>query len=205
MRSSSRLSLTKRLSKCSCRERIEDCRIELMHQSQEGFLLLYIGIAACRRLCPACINDGNDNKPGELKFPDTISGLDKLLRTIDGRRAKAVLENTGSLWLRLYLGLEEAGVDVILSNLSKTKAIAEARLKNDRVDASTLADLLRAGLVAPCYVPPSEMKGARNIIRLRMNLVRDRTRVKNRIRSLLHRYELKGFGGSCQFGKTGML
>jgi len=167
--------------------------------------LLYIGIDVHKKSCNACIKDGNGSRLGELKFPNNISGLDKLLKAIDGRRAKAVLESTGNLWLRLYLGLEEAGVEVILSNPSKTKAIAEARLKNDKVDASTLADLLRAGLVSPCYVPPSEMRDARNIIRLRMNLVKDRTRVKNRMHSLLHKYELKGFGGSDQFGKTGML
>jgi len=78
--------------------------------------------------------------------------------------------------LRLYPTLKKAGVGVVLSNPSKTKAIAEARLKNNRVDASTLADLLTAGLVSSCYVPPSVVRDARNIIRLRMNLVKDGTR-----------------------------
>jgi transposase len=105
---------------------MEDCRIELMHRSQEGILLLYIGIDVHKKSCHACIMDGNGSKLGELKFPNNISGLDKLLKAIDGRRAKAVLESTGNLWLKLYLGLEEAGVEVILSNPSKTKAIAVA-------------------------------------------------------------------------------
>ncbi len=167
--------------------------------------MLYIGIDVHKKSCHACIKDGNGRDLVELKFPNNTSGLDKLLKVIDGRPAKAVLESTGNLWLRLYLSLEEAGVEVILSNPSKTKAIAEARLKNDRVDASTLADLLRAGLVSPCYVPPLEVREARNIIRLRMNLVKDRTRVKNRLQSLLHKYDLTGFEGSDQFGKAGMV
>ncbi len=145
-----------------------------------------------------------ENSLRELRFPNNTSGFDKLFKAIDGRLAKAVLESTGNLWLKLYVSLEEAGVEVVLSNPSKTKAIA-AKLKNDRVDASTLADLLTAGLVSSCYVPPSEVRDARNIIRLRMNLVKDRTRVKNRIQSLLHKYELDGFRGSDQFRKAGML
>ncbi len=106
--------------------------------------------------------------------------------------------------MRLYLSLEEAGIEVILANPKKTKAIAEARLKNDKVDASTLADLLRANLVAPCYVPPEKIRELRSLIRHRMNLVRDRTMVKNRIHSLLDKYELEGFSGTDLFGKAGM-
>ena len=75
-------------------------------------------------------------------------------------------------------------MEVVLANPKKTRAIAEARLKNDKVDARTLADLLRADLVAPSYVPPKEIRELRNLIRHRMNLVRDRTRLKNRVHAL---------------------
>jgi hypothetical protein len=40
-----------------------------------------------------------------------------------------------------------------LSNPSRTKAIAEARTKMDKLDAKTLAYLLRRNLVAQSYVP----------------------------------------------------
>jgi transposase len=115
-----------------------------------------------------------------------------------------VIESTSNLWLRVYLNLEEAGVEVLLANPKKTKAIAEARLKSDKMDAATLADLLRANLVAPCYVPPAEVRELRSLIRHRMSLVRDRTRIKNRVHSLLDKYELEGFSGTDLFGKTGM-
>ena len=104
------------------------------------------------------------------------------------------------MWLRLYQGLEEAGVDVVLANPKKTKAIAEAKLKNDKVDARALADLLRANLIAPCYVPLEPIKELRGLVRHRINLTRDMTRVKNRI---LDRYKLE-FKGTDMFGKAGM-
>jgi transposase len=163
----------------------------------------YIGIDVHKKLCYACIKDRDGNVLGELTFPNRSYGIDMLLEAIEGREAKAAIESTSNLWLRVYVTLEEAGVEVLLANPKKTKAIAEAKLKNDKVDARMLADLLRADLIAPCYVPPREVRELRCLVRHRMNLVRDRTRVKNRIHALLDKYEL-GFQGSDLFGKTGV-
>lgn len=164
----------------------------------------YIGVDVHKKLCRACIKDRDGRVHGELTFPNKGHGIEMLLEAIEGKKAKAVIESTGNLWLRLYLSLEEAGVVVFLANPRKTRAIAEARLKNDKVDASTLADLLRADLVAPCYVPPAEVRELRGLIRHRMNLVRDRTKVKNRVHALLDKYELEAFRGTDLFGKAGM-
>lgn len=164
----------------------------------------YIGIDVHKKLCNACIKDRDGNVLDELPFPNKSQGIDKLLEAIDGRDAKAAIESTSNLWLRVYLCLEEAGVEVVLANPKKTRAIAEARLKSDKMDAATLADLLRADLVAPCYVPPADVRELRSLIRHRMTLVRDRTMVKNRVHSLLAKYELEGFSGTDIFGKGGM-
>ncbi len=166
--------------------------------------MIYIGIDVHKKFCVACIKDRDGDVLAQLKFLNKSRGMDKLLEEIGGKPAKAVVESTGNHWIRLYEKLEEAGVEVVLSNPSKTKAIAEARLKNDKVDASTLADLLRANLVARCYVPPSAIRELREILRVRMNLVRDRTRVKNRVHALLARYEVPKFEGAVIFGKGGM-
>ncbi|MFQ5831738.1 MAG: IS110 family transposase, partial [Candidatus Thorarchaeota archaeon] len=141
---------------------------------------------------------------GEFRFLNTRKGFTKLLGVIGARPAKAVIESTGNLWLRLFLTLEKNGVEVILSNPSKTKAIAEARLKSDKVDAAMLADLLRADLVAPCYVPPAELRDVRELTRVRMNPVRDRARVKNRIHALLDRCDVPRYPGSTLWGKAGI-
>jgi transposase len=72
----------------------------------------------------------------------------------------------------------------------KTKVIAEAKIKTDTLDARTLAHLLRSDLVAECYIAPREIREDRSILRLRTNLVQDRTRVMNRVRSLLDKYDV---------------
>lgn len=164
--------------------------------------MLYIGIDVHKKLCNACIKDRDGNVLGELTFPNNSSGIDKLLDEINNRDATAALESTSNLWLRLYTTLEESGIEVVLVNPKKTRAIAEARLKNDRVDASILADLLRANFLAKCYVPPFKVRELRSLVRHRMNLVKDRTKVKNRIHSLLDKYELN-FNATDLFGKAG--
>ena len=48
------------------------------------------------------------------------------------------------MWIRIHDTLEQNGIDTILANPYKTKIIAEAKIKSDKLDARILADLLRA-------------------------------------------------------------
>lgn len=162
----------------------------------------YVSVDMHKKFCRACMKDRDGNILDELTFSNNRGGFALLLDALGDGKAKAVIESTGNLWVPLYTTLEEAGVEVVLANPKKTRAIAEARLKNDKVDARTLADLLRADLVAPSYVPPKKIRELRNLIRHRINLVRDRTRLKNRVHALLDKYELR-FGGTDLFGKAG--
>ena len=68
--------------------------------------------------------------------------------------------------------------NVTLSNPLKTKAIAESKVKTDKVDSLTLANLLRGGYIAESYIPPMELMQLREMVRA--NLVRIRLIIKNR-------------------------
>jgi len=46
-------------------------------------------------------------------------------------------------------------------------------------------------LIAESYIAPDEVRENRSLLRLRINLVSDRTRVMNRVHSLLDKYDLK--------------
>ena len=67
----------------------------------------------------------------------------------------------------------------------------------------TLAQLLRADLVAECYVPTKENREKRALIRERASLTKIRTEHRNKIHSLLAKYEYN-HGFSDLFGKEGM-
>ena len=78
-----------------------------------------------------------------------------------------------------------------LANPHKTKAIASARIKTDKLSARILAHLLRADLIAECYVVSKEVRQVRALLRQRASLVKMRTMVKNRVHSHLDRYDYR--------------
>jgi len=76
--------------------------------------------------------------------------------------------------------LEELELEPHLVHPSRCKAIASARLKNDKVDAATLAQLLRADLLPEAWIAPQATRDLRALLRHRASLVRMGTACKNR-------------------------
>ena len=93
------------------------------------------------------------------------------------RETKIVIESMGS-WYWLYDLLTGNGFDVVISNPSKTKAIASAKIKNDKVDSHMPAQLLRADLIPTVYVSSLETRKLKELLRHRARLIRDTTRMK---------------------------
>jgi hypothetical protein len=54
---------------------------------------------------------------------------------------------------------------VKLANPLQTKAIAQARIKTDKLSARILAHLLRANLIPECYIPTREVRERRSLLR----------------------------------------
>jgi transposase len=63
--------------------------------------------------------------------------------------------------------------------------------KTDKLDARGLAILLRNGTLPEVWIPPSELRDQRELLRLRIFMVRLRTRVKNRIHGTLARHNIQ--------------
>jgi transposase len=81
--------------------------------------------------------------------------------------------------------LVDAGITAHMSHPLATKAIASARVKNDAIDARTLAHLLRTNLLPEAWIAPPEAREARRVIRMRTSLVRIRSRLKCQVHALL--------------------
>jgi transposase len=65
------------------------------------------------------------------------------------------------------------------------RAIVASKNKNDRLDARTLANLLRCDLFPECYMAPEKIRELRRVLRYRNLLVREATRMKNKTAGLL--------------------
>ena len=63
--------------------------------------------------------------------------------------------------------------------------------KTDKLDAAGLAILLRNGTLPEVWIPPSELRDQRELLRLRLFLVVLRTRVKTRVHGTLARHNVQ--------------
>ncbi len=52
------------------------------------------------------------------------------------------------MWLKTYEAFESEEIEIKLANPSKTKIIAETKIKTDKLDAMALSNLLRGDLIA---------------------------------------------------------
>ena len=85
----------------------------------------------------------------------------------------------------IYDELRPLAQELKVAHPAMLKAIAASKKKNDRVDARKIADLLRCDLLPECYMASSRTRELRRLLRYRNLVVRQATRMKNRIAGLL--------------------
>jgi len=85
----------------------------------------------------------------------------------------------------LYRALVREGFQVLVSHPKKTRYIAEAKIKSDRVDSKAIAELVRLDALPQSYMPPAEIAELREKVRRRAFLVRERAKLMTKIRGVL--------------------
>jgi transposase len=95
------------------------------------------------------------------------------------------LEATTNTWALVGV-LRPLVKEVVVSNPLRTRAIASAKIKTDKVDGLVLAQLLRSDYLPRVWAPDEETQRLRQQTSERANLSADRTRLKNRIHAVLH-------------------
>lgn len=83
--------------------------------------------------------------------------------------------------------LRETVARVVVSNPRKTRAIAEAKVKTDKIDARILAQLLAADFLPETWVADDQTRRRRRLVARRVHLVKQRTRLKNQVHAILSR------------------
>jgi transposase len=90
-----------------------------------------------------------------------------------------------------------------VSNPQKTRAIAEAKVKTDKVDAQVLAQLLAVGFLPSVWLADDQTHALRRQVARRAHIVRQRTRLKNRVQAILHRNLVPRCPAADLFGHKG--
>jgi len=160
----------------------------------------FIGLDIHRDFCEVAISEGGKarragrvaSRPAELELFAQSLGADD----------RVVLEATGNA-LAIARIIEPHVGEVVLAHARKVRAIAEAKVKTDAIDACTLAELLAADLVPGVWLGDERTRLLRRLVSRRRQLVKQSTRTKNEISAVLLRTLQGRPPVSDVFGKGG--
>jgi transposase len=156
-----------------------------------GAIMNFMGIDQHKQYSHMTLMD----EEGEvLKSEKVFNSREEIRRFIEGVDGdiRAVVEAGRTSYVMADL-LESMDIEVKMANPMQVKAIAHAKIKTDKRDAKVLADLLRGNLIPEVYMRSKENREAQRILRQRIQFVRMRTQIKNRIRWLLAQHEEEVF------------
>lgn len=148
----------------------------------------YVGIDIHKKYSVLCAQDESGRKLKEARIEGhEAHTYARFFQELAGP-SKAVLEACWN-WGLTHDLLEEIGEveEVVLAHPLKTRLIADAQIKTDRLDAFALGTLLRGNLVARAHIPGRETRARKNLLRQRLYWSRLRTMLRNRIHALLDR------------------
>ena len=154
---------------------------------------LYGGIDTHKENFAGCIVDERGRVLREHTFPATKEAVEKFTTGIPNTQMTIAIEACG-IWRGAYNIFRELGYEVKLANPKITHDIASGK-KTDKVDAKTLADMLRTNYLPEVYIPDDDILQLRDLTRHKANLTRLRVKVQVKIKGYLLR-------GGVKYGKN---
>jgi transposase len=165
----------------------EETAMQIIYRRCAGLDVHEKSVSACLRIVK-----GKQVETVEATFPTFTEDLEELRDWLVRNRIQRVaMESTGVYWRPVWNVLERkpAKLDLVLLNPQHVKALPGH--KTDRVDAARIAELTQYGLVRASFVPPEEIRELRDLVRRRVHLAQDRSRVSSRIHRLLELQNIK--------------
>lgn len=144
----------------------------------------HVGVDLHQRFCYLTAVDASGKRYRQGQVVNQEAALRAWLRQLPGPR-QVVVEASG-FWPSFARAVGPEADRLVMVHPQRTRAIASARLKNDRVDSETLAHLSRADLLAEAWMAPAATQQLRMLTRLRITLGRQRAKAKNQLQAVLH-------------------
>ena len=162
--------------------------------------MIHLGVDLHRTFCYVTALDANGNVLHQGRINNERTAIQAYLcRWSEPLR---VVFEACSFWPAFVEAVQDKVAELYMVHPQRVKAIASAKLKNDRVDSLTLAHLLRADLLPLAWLADRDTRQRRTRARTRIELGHLRTRLKNRIHALLHQQGLRP-AVTDLFGKSG--
>ena len=150
------------------------------------------GLDVHKREVTACLvwRDARGQRQHQVRTFATTTG--QILALADWLQTRAcpivAIESTGVYWKPLY-NLLEGEFEVMLVNPTHLKHVKGR--KTDVQDAAWLAELLEHGLLRASFIPPREIRAAREITRYRRRQIQIRAGEINRLQKIMEDANLK--------------
>jgi transposase len=165
--------------------------------------MIHVGVDLHQRFCYMTALEARGKILQAGPVTNERLALRKYFRQFRGQEVQVAVEACG-FWPAFREVVEPEVKRLVLVHPQRVKAIASAKLKNDRVDSETLAHLLRCELLPESWKADRETQARRQQVRLRTTLVRQRTRLKNQVHAVLHQQGLRS-PVTDLFGRRGRL
>lgn len=164
--------------------------------------MLHAGMHMHKRFSVVTVaDDGGKELIGGKRLNNDEGEIRSFFESFDDE-VRVVLEAGGN-WYWMCDLLDGMGIDNILCHPMKTKAIASARIKTDKIDSRILSHLGRMDFVPEAYKPDMATRHLRGLLRYRASIVKVRTATKNKVHALLARLNIPS-PYSDLFGKKGL-
>jgi transposase len=149
----------------------------------------YIGCDAHRKFSVFVVADERGRRGKPVRCPSRRAEFRETLAELPAE-ADVGLEASGS-WYWMVDEIERSGRRARLAHPSETKKRLPGKMKTDERDAGGIALLLRDGVLPEVWIPPSDLRDLRGLLRSRLGLKQHQTALKNRIHAALARYGLR--------------
>ena len=143
----------------------------------------YIGFDVHKKTISYCVKTSDGQIVEEGKLPATHQALRQWAQKRREPWRGAMEATLFSAWI--YDTLKPFAAELQVGHPAMMKAIGASKKKNDKLDARTIADLVRCNLLPACYVAPPEIRELRQMLRYRNLVVGQAVRMKNRMSGLL--------------------
>ena len=145
--------------------------------------MCFIGLDVHKKTISYCVKDAAGRVHQEGNVGSTRRELDGWIRTMPQPRMIAREATIFTGWI--YDHLLPHAQKVKVAHPVMLRAIAAAKKKNDKIDASKIADCLRCDFLPECHMASTEIRDRRRTLRYRNLLVRQTVQMKNRVSGLL--------------------
>jgi len=154
----------------------------------------YTGIDLHKRTAYLTTIDENGTVAGQKKLPCQREALRQYFGSFEeeAQHEAAVETTTGWYWVADLLA--EEGVELTLAHAKYLKAISYAKVKTDKVDSETLAQLLRSDMIPEAHQISADLRDKRDTLRTRLALVERRSSALQSIQTLLQKLNVEDIG-----------